>query len=302
MKARLRSLFAGCVLGLLALACRATETHEIALPFELALVFDVHGESAPSVSMARLEEVVRRELARLEVSVPDKAAVDDAAFALELTYRRLGHAHVRVEYTFEPGPPGPPRARFVVHEGPRVRVRELDIEGASAIPLASVRSRIGLASGAIFDEQLLSERLGALRELYRERGHLRMAVEPPDVVFDEAERFDEDERSVALRIVLHEGPVFRVQALEVRGGVPELAALEAELARQHVGKLYRPAALPEIEHALTERHRRRGHADARVRVLAETDEERGDVRIVATVEPGARVRLAHFRIQGNART
>lgn len=296
MKARVSSLLAGCMLGLVALGCRAAEKQEIALPFELALAFEVQGEGAQSLSTARLEAVVRRELARLEVPAPDKAAVDDAAFALELTYRRLGHAHVRVDYTFEPGPPGPPRARFVVNEGPRVRVRSLEIEGASAIAPASVRAFLGFASGAIFDEQRLGERLGALRELYRERGHLRVAVEPPDVLFDE------DGRSVALRILLHEGPIFSVRALEVRGGTPELAAREAELARQHVGKLYRPAALPEIEHALGEHYRRRGHADARVRVLAETDEERGDVRIVAALEPGERVRLAHFRIQGNQRT
>ncbi len=294
MKAR---LLAACVLALIALGCRATQSEEIELPFELALEFELHPEGEGRVRAEQLEGVVRRELERLEVTTPDKAAVDDAAFALELFYRRLGHAHVRVDYAWEPDSPGRPLARFEVLEGPRVRVRELVLTGAEALAPESVRARLGgLAGGGVYDEQLLDERLAELRDLYRERGHLRVSIEPPDA------RFDPDGRAVVLTLALHEGPVFRVRAVEVNGGIPELAPLANELVRTHVERLYDPAAQAEIEHTLTEHYRRRGHADANVRVRAETDEQTGDVRIVAEIQPGERVRLAHFRIAGNLRT
>jgi outer membrane protein assembly complex protein YaeT len=293
MKARLALLVAGCAPALLALGCRATGEQAIELPFELVLAF----EGAESVAVEDLEAVARAELARLEVAQPDKAAVDDAAFALELFYRRRGHAHVRVDYEYDPGPPGPPRARFTVHEGPRVLVRELVIEGATVMTPAQLRAFFGpMASGGAFDELRLEDDLDELRENYRDKGHLRVAVEPPEI------RFDEDDTRVAVRIALTEGPVFRVTALDFSGGVPELAAHEAELARQHGGDLYKPVVLPQIEHALSERYQQRGHADARVRVRAEPDEQSGDVRIVAEITPGERVRIAHFRIQGNVRT
>ncbi len=289
MKTRLVPLAAGA-LALFVLGCRSTGPSEIPLPFVLDLEFD----GAESVDSAQLEGVVRRELARLEVATPDKAAVDDAAFALELFYRERGHAEVRVEYEFDPGPP---RARFHVHEGPRVTVSEFVVEGPAEIPLARVRAFFEpMPSDGAFDEERLRAGLDALRLFYGEHGHLRIAIDPPQI------RFDEERAHVAVHIVLREGPVFRVKAVEVRGGASELVAREAQLARQDSGRLYRPVLLPELEHGLAEEYLRRGYPDVKVRAHPELDETSGDVRIVVEVAPGDRVRLAHFRFQGNART
>src|SRR6185436_85634 len=93
----------GAVLALLLVTgCRAVGAKEEELPFALDLEF--HGEV--TVDEPRLEEIVRRELVRLEVSAPDKAAVDDAAFAIERFSRARGYADVEVDYEFDPVPGG----------------------------------------------------------------------------------------------------------------------------------------------------------------------------------------------------
>jgi outer membrane protein assembly complex protein YaeT len=289
-------LAAGCAL---AAACRSQATKPDELPFELRLEFA--GET--SVTEERLAELVRRELARVTARVPDKAAVDDAAFALELFYRARGHMEVRVEYEFEPAAGSSPAlARFSIVEGPVVRVRELVLEGATAIDPERVRTFFGdAAKGGIYDREKLAAGLDLLREFYRERGHVRIAIEEPEV------DFDRDSATVTLRIVLHEGPAFRVRAIEMRGGTAEMEQREAQLARQHTGQLYLPVFLSELEHTLVEEYRRRGHPDATVDVRPELDETTGDVRIAVQITPGERVIVAHFRIhntarEGNART
>lgn len=284
-------LVAGCVL---AVACRTPAAGRIELPFELQLAF----EGQESVDEADLAKIVQRELVRLEVTEPDKAAVDDAAFALELFYQRRGHVDVRVDYDFAPGTTSSAAlAHFSITEGPAVRVRELVIEGASAIEPERVRTFFGSASeGGVYDEQGIATGIELLRTLYRERGHLRVAIEKPRV------EFDRSSSSVALGIVLHEGPAFYVRAIEMRGGIAELAQFEKTLADQHTDKLYLRFVLPEIEHTLLEEYQRRGRPDAEIDVRPEFDEASGDVRISVQITPGERVTVAHFRIQGNART
>ncbi len=297
MKTRLRRLAVGALLLASALGCRASGVADIPLPFELDLAFEFEGPA--SVDEARLEGVVRRELARLEVSVPDKAAVDDAAFALELFYRARGHADVRVDYDYGPAQPGSavPHARFRIQEGPRVHVREFVLEGPTEMSVLLVRDFFEpMASGGIFDEERLGASLDALRTFYREHGHLRIAIDAPEI------RFDPGRASVAVGVVLHEGPAFHVSEVEIRGGAPELAAREAQLANQRRGTVYQPLVLPKLEHALTEEYLRRGYPDARARARPTLDEESGATRIVVEVAPGDRVRIAHFRLEGNART
>jgi outer membrane protein assembly complex protein YaeT len=288
------ALLAGLALVTAALGCRAVREAADELPFELELAF----EGNASFDAGRLGEIVRRELVRLEVDVPDKAAVDDAAFALESFYRSRGHAEVLVDYDFRPATESAPaRARFLVSEGPVVRVRALTVEGTSAMDNERVRTYFGTAArGGIYDEAEIAAGIGRVRDKYREFGYLRIAFEEPEVERDPASA------SVAIRIVLHEGPEFRVREILVQGGVPELTRREGQLAFQHSGTLYQPVLLPRLENALIEAYRRSGYPDVEVDAQPTIDEETGEVRIALQITPGERVRVAHFRIDGNTRT
>ena len=289
MRSRASTWVAGALLAL-ALGCRASGPAVVPLPFELALEF----EGQESVGADDLERIVRRELARLEVSAPDKSAVDDAAFALELFYRARGYADVRVDYDYEPDPP---RARFTIHEGPRVRVREFTIDGPSELSPQVVRARFEpMASGGAFDRKKLDDGVIALLEYYHGRGYLRAAVDAPEV------RFDDDQTAVSIALHVHEGPRFFVRTIQVGGGAPELAEREGRIVFQFSGGFYVPVLLTKIEHALAEDYLRRGYPDVQVRAQPALDEASGDVRITVTVTPGERVRIAHFRLVGNERT
>ena len=282
-----------CAGLLLALgACRAGQRRETEVPFPLELAFE--GEQA--FHEEELREAVLRELARLEVTELDKAAVDDAAFALELAYRARGHHDALVDYEFEPRD-GTPLARFLIEEGPLVRVRALHLEGLAAIPVQEVRARLEpLASGGPFDERRLAAGLARLRADSRERGFLRFAYRAPEVVFDA------DRTAVEVRVTFVEGPIFRIVALDFTGGTSELARLERQLVARHVGKPALPRVGPEVEHTLIEAYRRAGHPDVRVEARTEPDEISGDTRLRVAIEPGVRARIAHFRIAGNVRT
>jgi outer membrane protein insertion porin family len=278
---------------LLALGCRSASSKEADLPFELEFAF----EGAETLDDGRLTTIVEREFLRLEVEEPSKASVDDAAFALELFYRSRGHPDVLVDYEFIDEEGAPPLAVFQIAEGPLVRVRELMLEGAEAIPPAQVRALLGsAASGAVFDEERLRGEVDALAEFYLESGFLQFDLEPLEV------EFDGDRSQVDLRLVLREGPVFRVHEIRFAGGMDELAASESELVRMHGEKLFLLSILPRIENALLEDYRRAGYPDAEVKARPEPNRENGRVRLFVGIDPGPRVTIEHFRITGNERT
>jgi outer membrane protein insertion porin family len=285
-----RRLTLAACLALLAPACRSTqETAE--LPYEILLAF----EGAEQTADETLEQVARAERARLELDAPDKTAVDDAAFALELFYRGRGYPDVRVDYEFELGPPA--RARFEITEGPLVSVEELVIEGLEVMDPTLARSFFEpAASGGMYDELRLEAGARQLVDRYRELGFLRATVAPPQV------EFGVDRSDVTVRVVVKEGPVFAVRAVETSGGIEAARTLEAKIVRDYTGKLYQPYQGPEIEHRLGDLYRRNGYPDAEIRARASVDEETGDVRLEVTTQPGDLVRIAHLRIQGNERT
>lgn len=295
MSVRAWLLAGGCALGAFASGCRATQEEPPELPFPLVLQF----EGEKTIDEATLDRVVRAELARLEVTEPDKAAVDDAAFALELYYRGRGHADVLVEYDFETSPGGEPLARFRITEGPVVHVRELVLEGLKTVDQKTVREAFGdAARGGIYDEQHIAKVIDDLRDRYLTQGHLRVDIDEPEI------KYDQSSSSVRVRIVVHEGPAFRVKEVTVRGCIPELQRRQEQLAGKYEtsdNNTYTPRILGELEHALIEDHRRRGYPDVAVEARADMDETSGDVHVVVEVTPGELVRVAHFRIEGNER-
>jgi outer membrane protein assembly complex protein YaeT len=277
-------------LALPALACRSSQAAD-ELPYEILLGF----EGAERASTEELEQVARAELVRLELDVPDKTAVDDAAFALELFYRTRGYPDVRVDYEFEPGPPA--RALFEIHEGQQVRVDELVIEGLQQMPPeVAVELFEPAASGGIYDELRVEASVADLREEYRELGHLRVSIAPPEV------EFGVDRSDVTVRIQVTEGPVFVVRSVELAGGIEAARELEEKIQREHLGKIYQPFMGPQIEHQLADLYRRSGHPDAEIEARSAIDENTGDVRLEISSRPGELVRISHFRIQGNERT
>jgi hypothetical protein len=165
----------------------------------------------------------------------DQADVDDSAFALESFYHRQGFPFALVEYELEPRPGERARARLTVDEGPRTRVRELRLEGFSAVAPEVARSFIGAAGdGGVFDEEALEDARARVLRYYLEHGFLRVELDDLDVQLDEAR----EQATVTLRV--HEGPSFPRALRGVRGHVAARRGHGAGPAREDLrdGKEY----------------------------------------------------------------
>ena len=285
----------GAALVALLGGCRSTAAVEQAR----AVQIDVELRGVHAFPEDELRAVVLRELARNAADEPTKADVDDSAFALESFYRRQGFPFALVEYELEPRPGERARARLTVDEGPRTRVRELRLEGFSAVAPEVARSFFGAAGdGGVFDEEALEDARARVLRYYLEHGFLRVELDDLDVQLDEAR----EQATVTLRV--HEGPSFHVRSVEFEGTSPHVAATEQGLRERtlHDGKEYGPWVDLTLRHALVEAHSRAGYPFAEVEVSSVLDEETGDVALFARTVPGDRVKVARVVVEGNVRT
>lgn len=262
--------------------------------------FSLRFEGNERFSTEELDRRARAELTRLGVEELDRAALDDVAFALELAYQERGFLKIAIGYGLEAGSIGRPAALFRIDEGPLVRVRELVIEGAERLEPARVRARLGrFDAGRPLDREGLERAIESLRELYLERGHRRLVLPDPELVFHA-----DDTVSILVRI--DEGPAFHVATVSFSGGVPQFAQLEQEraeeLLRERESRVYVAGLERALEARLVEDYAHRGYPDAEIAITPILDEASGAVELACAVNPGPRVVLDDIRITGNVRT
>ena len=104
-----------------------------------------------------------------------------------------------------------------VAPGLRYTWSSVEWTGAGAVSGAEIARTIRVADGQPADVSLLADGLAALKSLYHRRGYMGVRLLPLETV-------DEAARTVACKLVVLEGPRFRLRGVEVTGLEPELAA------------------------------------------------------------------------------
>ncbi len=176
----------------------------------------VNGVSvAGNLTVARDELEPLLKLTRGDPFVDARTAA--IAVAIEELYRVRGYQQVQVTPSVEILPEQldggtrfrPVDTRFTIVEGPRTVVDHVTVEGARAVPEATLRASLGIAAGRPFYGPLLSSDRDALERTYRNLGYLSAVVTPAVTV-------DADGRA-AVTWLVREGEQSRVDHVLITG-------------------------------------------------------------------------------------
>ncbi len=153
------------------------------------------GNSALSEEQLRSSAVT--ELEEFKKDGFKKSSIDDAAFQMELLYRRNGFAFATVTYTF-PDESGNKKALFTIDEGPAVTVGNLELTGNQAISRETLLRLFPNGGSDVTGRPYLkaewSSFANTIRELYLGQGFLDAQVQGPSFTMSE------DRSSVAVAI------------------------------------------------------------------------------------------------------
>lgn len=261
---------------------------------------DVTFLGARVFSEARLREEIARSITTIEEFGLDEANAYDAAYFLEVFYRRNGYSQATASAAIVRGN----RLQLRVTEGPLTTVGPVEIRGNQAFSgeelsnylLGPTRERFPRVREALalpFVESDVAAGVDIVRRLYASAGYLDAEVDAPVI------RFNRDHTSAAITLSVREGRAYRFGAVRFAGDAvfPE-SALRAEITGS-TQNVFTPGRLAAAERRLTDYHRERGYFAAEVRAEADPGAASGsEVPVTFVVSAGERHRFDGVTVSG----
>ena len=159
-------------------------------------VADIRIQGNTIVSEARLKKIINSRGPMLGMlnyinNTADLTKIDQDVNVLAAYYHNLGFLTATVGRRLEYDESGKwVTVTFVINEGPRFQVNDVQIVGNEFVTKESLRQRLDLKPGDMFDGTLMRRDVGELVYGYGELGFIYAEIEPKTVMRDEANVVD----------------------------------------------------------------------------------------------------------------
>jgi outer membrane protein assembly complex protein YaeT len=243
------------------------------------------------------------ELTAFEKQGQRRSDVDDAAFQMELAYRKNGYAFAAVDYQIEQIA-GELVVTFTVNEGPRVIVQKIEITGNDAFDMQTLlpffeegKSGFFGQGKLLFIKSNIESALSQIRDFYISQGY-RDAV-----VGDAQYSFTDDRSEATVTVSIEEGIRYVVHDIIFRGDLTPEAVDTLKKSRQElIGQPYFSRRRLILQSRLLEIYGNLGYPNAVVEVKEQKGTEPGMVILAAEITQGPRVTISEILIRGNDNT
>jgi len=232
-----------------------------------------------------LRSQLKEQITFIEENGLTSARADDAAFFLELFYRKHGYAKVGVSYTIE----GATRFRLTIDEGPQVHLAKIIFDGNRHVPseklfeyaVGPTRERESKATAVLpFVPSDIEEGASLVQRFYISEGFAECLIDPPTFEYVRPDL-------VIARINVHEGQKYLFGNVTFVGPtIYDPSTLRGQML-DLLRLPYTEARLADIPRRLQTYYKTRGYFA--VKVDANGDPrlaDRGMVPVRVTIEPG----------------
>jgi len=229
----------------------------------------------------------------------DPALAREAARQMEELYHKKGYPFARVSLA-EGGKPGDQRVVFLVNEGPKVKVTDIDFEflGTNSIGARRLATQIRtkrrrfIVLGGTYDARQIDDDVHRLKAYYRGLGYF-------DIKVSREIEFSPDRSKCTVRFVIWEGPRYVVRSIKFEGnkvfGEQELRD-ELELTESEP---FSERQLQADTRKLLEKYGALGYVDARVVPDIKFLERPGELDLVYRIQEGEQYVVGRIIIKGN---
>jgi outer membrane protein insertion porin family len=235
-------------------------------------------------------------------SVYNPVEVNRAAEKLKEAYEQEGYFEVVVTPETEKLPDGDVTVTFKIAEGRKITIDRVVIEGAHGVPAKEIKAAMATQERDYYvlpgtvQRQKLDEDIERIVALYNDSGYIQARVESSDVQIDRA-----NARAV-IRIVVVEGPQFKVGGVDVTG----TAVLPVEEIKRRIklapGDVFSRSKLRDSTKAITDLYSAIGRASADANPEIVQDIPNRKVNITFEISEGPEVFVDRINITGNTRS
>jgi outer membrane protein insertion porin family len=235
----------------------------------------------------------------------DKALADRAEQELKRQYLNRSLYAAEVVTTQTPGERNRVNLSFSVVEGPKTRIRSIDIVGNEAFSDKALLSLLDQDTGGWLSWYTKSNQysrnkfngdLETLRSHYLTRGYLEFQIDSTQVAISP------DKSSLDITINITEGKRYAVASVSLVGDYLGREAEFQKLVALRPGGFYNVDDVTATTKAFSDYFGRFGYAFAQVDLVPKLDRERGRVDFVVQAQPQRRVYVRRINVEGNNRT
>ncbi len=180
----------------------------------------------------------------------DEETADSDALEIQRFYRNEGFLDARVGYRldFETVDRTDLNLVFVVEEGLRYRIRDIELSGNEVFDDVRVREVMQLAPDSVLRDETLQGDRKRIEELYGQIGYVEARV----VNIDQPFEFTEEPGFVRLRLIVDEGPRSRFGRITIRGNAQTKDEVIRRELRFFPNEDYNTVKAGEAERRITE--------------------------------------------------
>ncbi len=224
----------------------------------------------------------------------DPFTVEEARKKLEEFYREKGHSKVRVTL-LEGDQPTDRGVIFLLHEGPRQKIRDTEFIGNTIASDARLRTQISSKPPRFFffkgfmDRELLAADIDKLTAYYRALGYFQARI-------GRELEWNEERDRVEVTFVIDEGPRFVVRNIRFMGNTKfSNEELSGDLKLES-GQFFDQAKMDRDVLSIQDVYGGRGYVFADVRAEPRFLEDPGQLDLVYKLEEGAQYRVGRINV------
>jgi outer membrane protein insertion porin family len=228
------------------------------------------------------------------------SVVDSSMDKIKSLYREKGYADVTMDVK-KSGQPGRLDLEFMVHEGPRVTVKEIAIRGNTVFTVKEIKKQMVLRepgwfswfTSQLFREDLLEKDIENIRDRYLDDGYLSVAVNQNTIRND-------DKSAAVVNIEIVEGPQTRTGSVSFDGNTAFTAAELQKTLSLKQGAPFSERLVDADKYRILMMYSNKAYLYARVEVEKSPHDGTVDVRYRITED--LPVSIGKIILRGNIRT
>jgi outer membrane protein assembly complex protein YaeT len=256
-----------------------------------------------ALSATTLRKAAINELTAFDQLGQRRSDVDDAAFQMELAYRKDGYTFATVDYQIEQIEEALV-VTFTIHEGPRVILKKIEITGNAAFNIQKLLpffegEKTGLFGRGqlLFNKSDIQSALSQIQDFYISQGYRDVMVDEPHF------SFSDDRTEATVTVHLEEGIRYVIHDILFRGEIIAKAQDSLKKLRQElIDRPYFRRRQLTLQSRLVEIYGNLGYPEAVVDVQEQQEAEPGRVVLTAEITQGPRVTVSDILIRGNEKT
>ncbi len=238
-------------------------------------------------------------------AIADAVLIQDNANSLRAFYEEEGYWLSRIVPVIKIISPDEVSLTYQIEEGPKVRIKKINIEGNKAISTGKIKRAIEtkewwffsfVTSTGYYKKERMELDIERIRDLYFNNGFIKVAVGEPKI------QLTDDKKGMIITIPISEGDQFNISSIEFSGNK---VFTEDEIKKRTTMVLGKPFSKENLKRdilSISELYSENGYALITVSPDLIPDESKKLVKVLLKIDEGDKYRIGRIEISGNTKT